>query len=144
MKALLTLAITLLLTAEATAQELVDPFINPIEIKEKLLEKALEAKKKVKPLPEKVNLFKPKIPKPLTEMKIEGLINANGRLLLVVVDPQTEETYLLKEGDPIAPDAKIAKITPDKVIIYRYKKIKGKLVKETVILNVDMEGLNNG
>jgi len=144
MRTLLPIAITLLITSGALAQELVDPFVNPVKIKEKLLERMLEAKKKVKPIPEKVSLFRPKIPKPLTEMKIEGLISAQGRLILVVADPQTGETYFLKEGDPVAPDAKIAKIAPDRVIIYRYKRIKGKLVKETVILNVDTEGLSNG
>jgi len=144
MRALLPLVISLLIASGAPAQELVDPFVNPIELKEKLLEKALEAKKKAKPLPEKVSLFRPKIPKPITEMKIEGLISAQGRLMLVVVDPQTGETYFLKEGDPVAPDAKIAKITPERVVIYRYKRAGGKLVKETVILNVDTEGLSNG
>jgi len=138
-------------TAQATTQELVDPFVNPVKIKikraeeeMKLKEKLIKAKVALATLPEKVKLFKPKIPKPLNEMKIEGVIGTGNKLLLVVVDPGTGETYLLKEGDPVAPDEKIARITFNRVVVYRYKRIAGRIVKETVILNVDTEGFSNG
>ncbi len=121
---------------------MVDPFVNPIVIKEKLLKLKMEREAKVKRTPTKVRLFKPKLKKPFDQLSIQGIIGSNGKLYLVVLDPETGQTYFLKEGDPVAPDEKIAKITPSAIILWKYKRVKGKLVRKKIVLNVDTEDSN--
>ena len=140
MRKILFIAGILGLTLTANGEEMIDPFLNPILIKEQALIKVKKNKRKVL---EKVKLFKPRINVPLNKLKIQGIIENNGKHYLVFLNPETEETFLLTEGEPITPNEKIEKITNDSVVIIKYRKLKGKLVKEKFILNVDKEGLNN-
>ncbi len=144
MKRALTAIAVIGLTVGASAQEMIDPFVNPIAIREKALKLKIEMARSREETLQEVRLFKPKLKKPFDRLSIQGVIGSNGKLYLILLDPETGETYFLKEGDPIAPDAKIAKIMANGIVIYRYKRVKGRLVKEKVILNVDTEGLNNG
>ncbi|WP_456418952.1 hypothetical protein [Thermovibrio sp.] len=144
MKRALTAIAVIGLTVGASAQEMVDPFVNPIAIREKALKLKIEMARSREEALQEVRLFKPKLKKTFDRLSIQGVIGSNGKLYLILLDPETGETYFLKEGDPIAPDAKIAKIMANGIVIYRYKRVKGRLVKEKVILNVDTEGLNNG
>jgi len=139
-RAIILLAVFLSVTP-AVAREIVDPFVNPILSRQKVLKAELERKRSLAGAPrsQEVNLFKPKINKPLSKLSIQGVIEENGKYILVLLDPETGQTFFLKEGDPIAPDEKIAKITLDRVVIYRFKKVKGKIVKEKITISVDTE-----
>jgi type II secretory pathway component PulC len=132
------------LTNLSLAEGYVDPFVNPVYLKEKQLEKLQEIKKEQKKTPTQVKLFEPKLPKPLRSLSIQGTIESKGKRVLVVIDPETGETFFLREGDPVSPDTKIVKITQNKVILVKFYRLKGKLKKKTLTLNVDTEGLNNG
>jgi len=145
MRFLIFLLPILILSSNALSQEVgrtefVDPFINPIKLKEEKLRKLKELKQKLNKQKQVVKLFKPVIPKPLTELSIQGVLNAGKGYLLIVLDPETGETYMLKEGDAVSPSEKIVKITPSKVIIARYLYKRGKLVKSYETLNVNLEG----
>ncbi len=120
-----------------------DPFLNPINltIKKRLAEKAYLNKKKLNLKPSQVNLFKPVIPVPFNSLVVEGVIGTGeGRYCLVTADPNTGQTFIIKPGDPIAPDAKVTKVTPEKVYIVKYSKLGKKLVKKTLVLKVNTEG----
>jgi len=142
MKRALLIAGVLGLTATATGKEMIDPFINPILTKEQIL---IENKDKetLKEIPKEINLFKPKIDVPFSKLSIQGVIKKDGKRYLVLLDPETGETFILTEGDPISPNEKIAKITNGSITVFKYRKFKGKLIKEEIKLNVDTEGLNN-
>lgn len=147
MRLLISISLILLLSSLAYSQKvesvkMVDPFINPIKVEEEKLKKLKEQKEKLNKEGKKrtVNLFKPAIPKPLDELSIQGVISSVKRYLLIVLDPETGETYMLKEGDAISPSEKIVKITPTRVVIVRYFYKKGKLFKSYETLNVNSEG----
>jgi len=130
------------LTATATGKEMIDPFINPILTKEQIL---IENKDKetLKEIPKEINLFKPKIDVSFSKLNIQGVIKKDGKHYLVLLDPETGETFILTEGDPISPNEKIVKITNGSITVFKYRKYKGKLIKEKIKLNVDTEDLNN-
>ena len=141
-KSLILLSILILGTQNALAY-LKDPFLNPINliIKRRLAEKEYLSKHKLKLKPSKVRLFKPVIPVPFNALAIEGVIGiGNDHYRLVLTDPNTGRTFIVKEGDPIAPDAKIIKITPDRVFIVKYSKLGRRLIKKTLVLKVNTEG----
>jgi len=148
MRAALIVAIIVALTASAGAQELADPFVNQLKLKEKAsgVKKRPSftgfsiPKSKSKRKNKKVKLFSSKLPQPLELLKIDGVIEAGGVRLLVVTDPETGQTFFLKEGDAVSESEKIGEILPDRVVIYRYKNLNGHLKKEVVTLKVDMEG----
>ena len=147
MRLLISISLILLLSSLAYSQKvesvkMVDPFINPIKVEEEKLKKLKEQKEKLNKEGKKrtVNLFKPVIPKPLDELSIQGIISSVKGYLLIVLDPETGETYMLKEGDAISPSEKIVKITPTRVVIVRYFYKKGKLFKSYETLNVNSEG----
>jgi len=147
MRLLISISLILLLSSHAYSQKvesvkMVDPFINPIKVEEEKLKKLKEQKEKLNKEGKKrtVNLFKPAIPKPLDELSIQGVISSVKGYLLIVLDPETGETYMLKEGDAISPSEKIVKITPTRVVIVRYFYKKGKLFKSYETLNVNSEG----
>jgi hypothetical protein len=87
-----------------------------------------------------VNIFKPVIPDTLDKYTIEGVVGEESSYYLVVTDPDTGRTFVLKEGDAVAPDMVISKITLDSVIFLKYVMDGGKLKKETVVLKVNTEG----
>jgi len=138
----------LLLTAGAQAQH--DPFYNPIKntVRERLEWLKLEEQKKLQEQKQKVvlnkpvnvNIFKPVIPDTLDKYTIEGVVGEESSYYLVVTDPDTGRTFVLKEGDAVAPDMVISKITLDSVIFLKYVMDSGKLKKETVVLKVNTEG----
>ncbi len=148
MRLLISLLLVLLLDSSGVYSKQVekngmaDPFINPIKVKEEKLKKLKELKEKLTSKEEKrsVRLFKPAIPKPLMELSIQGVISSGKGYLLIVLDPETGETYMLKEGDAVSPSEKIVRITPSKVVVVRYSYRKGKLVKSYETLNVNLEG----
>ncbi|SMP04603.1 hypothetical protein SAMN06265339_0239 [Desulfurobacterium pacificum] len=142
-KVTVTLIIVFILASQSSFAYKKDPFLNPINliIKKKLAEKAYLNKKKLNLKPSKVKLFKPVIPVPLDSLVIEGVIGVgNDNYQLVTTDPNTGRTFIIKPGDPIAPDAKVVKITPNKVYIVKYSKVGKKLVKKTLVLKVNTEG----
>lgn len=147
MRLLIFLLLILMLSSSSYSQEtgetkFVDPFINPIKLKEEKLKKLEELKGKLNKGNKNnlVRLFKPAISKPLTELSIQGVLSGGKGYLLVVLDPETGETYMLREGDAVSPSEKIVRITPSKVVIARYFYRKGKLVKSYETLNVNLEG----
>ncbi|WP_457680920.1 hypothetical protein [Thermovibrio sp.] len=132
-------------TAQLKGKELVDPFVNPIAIRIKEAEKEVKLKEKLKSQESReVRLFIPKIKVPFDSLSIQGVIKGNGKYLLVLMDPKTGETFFLKEGDAVAPDEKILKITPDEVVLVKYERVKGRVIRKKIILNVDTEGSSNG
>jgi len=142
------LLLTLVFGLGAQARgELADPFVNKLKVKEELWKKqletlqALKAKKAATKRVEKPHLFRPVIPKPLEALKIEGIAGSGGTLFLVVSDPETGETYLLKEGDPIAPNEKIALIDANRgiVLIDQYMLVDGNLIKKQRFIKVNKE-----
>lgn len=134
----------LLIVSNSYALEgkLVDPFVNPIKVKEEKLKKLKELKEKLNREAGKkvVKLFKSVLPKPLDELSIQGVISSGNRYVLVVLDPETGETYMLKEGDAVSPSEKIVRITPSQVVIARYYYKRGRLIKSYETLNVNLEG----
>ena len=114
MRKILFIAGILGLTLTANGEEMIDPFLNPILVKEQALIKAKKNKRKVL---KKVKLFKPRINVPFNKLNIQGIIGNNGKHYLVLLNPETRETFLLTEGEPITPDEKIEKITNDSVVI---------------------------
>lgn len=138
----LVLLLTLLFSASSYAKNWADPFVNPIKIKEERLLKLKEAKSKLNfgKKQKKFNLFKPTVPKPLDELSIQGVLGLKGKYLLVVSDPETGETFILKEGDAVSPSEKIVRIFPDKIVIVRFFYRKGKLNKSYKTLKVNSEG----
>ncbi len=147
MRLLISVSLILLLSNLAYSQKvesirMVDPFINPIKVEEEKLKKLKEQREKLSKEGKKhvVNLFKPAIPKPLDDLSIQGVISSAKGYLLIVLDPETGETYMLREGDAVSPSEKIVKITPKKVVIVRYFYKRGKLLKSYETLNVNSEG----
>jgi len=126
----------------ALEEKFVDPFVNPIKVKEEKLKKLKELKEKLNREAGKkvVKLFKSVLPKPLDELSIQGVISSGNRYVLVVLDPETGETYMLKEGDAVSPSEKIVRITPSQVVIARYYYKRGRLIKSYETLNVNLEG----
>ncbi len=116
-----------------------DPFINPIkklEI-ERQKQKALEVLKQEQLTSSIPRMFKPVIKKSFSEYKIEGTMALpSGKTILVLSDPETGETILLKEGDAIAVNAKIVKISPTKVVVYEYEKKGRKIIKKIKTYNL--------
>ena len=132
------LVVSLASTASLIASPYSDPFITPITLQEKKLLKVkqqLSTKESTKSL----NLFKPKVPKPLESLKIQGILEADGSKLLVVSDPSTGESFILKEGDPVAPDTKLAKINWDSVELEKYYQKDGKVKRKILVLKVNGE-----
>ena len=117
----------------------IDPFVNPIKVQ---MEKKISREKRKVSFPKKkaVNLFKPVIPESLENLSIQGVIGVNGKYYLVVYDPETGETFVLKKGDAISASEKITDITPNRVTIVRYVYKAGKLTKKSKVLKVNSEG----
>ena len=116
-----------------------DPFINPIKKLEleKKKQKALEVLEQKQLTSHIPKLFKPAIKKPFLEYTIEGTIMLpSGKTVLVLSDPSTGETILLKEGDAIAVNAKVAKILPTKIVVYEYEKKGRRLIKKVKTYNL--------
>ena len=121
--------------------KIVDPFINPIE---KMKQSAFMKKKKgqgkkIKKV-SKVNLFKSKIPRPLSSMNIQGIIMINKVPYIVLMDPKTGQVFLLKEGDAVASDTKIVSISGNEIILEKYSRYKGVLRKKKFKMKVNLEG----
>lgn len=140
MRSILACLTTILISNLAYAATWVDPFINPIKLKEETVLKLKEQKRKVVRKPKIVNMFKSVIPKPLEDLSIQGVIVSGNTLLLVVYDPETGETYMLKEGDAVSPSEKIVKITPSKVTIVKYVYQNDRLRKIYKTVKVNLEG----
>ena len=133
--------LALVLTSGFTyAATWVDPFINPIKLKEKSLLKLKEQESKIVKKQKVVNMFKPVIPKPFDDLSIQGVIASGNALLLVVYDPATGETYMLKEGDAISPSEKIVRITPSKIVVVKYVYQNNRLRKVYRTVKVNLEG----
>lgn len=130
----------LLLPFSARGSTLVDPFVNPIKLKEAKLKKLKELEEKLREEKREVRLFKPVIPRPLEDLSIQGIISGGKGYKLVLLDPETGETYILKEGDAISPSEKLVKITPSKLIIVQYLYKNGRLRKIYRTVNVNLEG----
>ena len=129
----------LLVGTGVRAQE--DPFFDPIKATvKKRLELVAKGQKAVLNKPVTVNMFKPVIPETLDHYTIEGVAGSKGHYYLIISDPVTGRTFFLKEGDAVAPDTVIKKVTFDKVILLKYTMEGGKLKKETVTFKVDTEG----
>jgi hypothetical protein len=126
----------------AESQALEDPFLDPIKatVKKRLKLLTKKEEKAVLKSPVTVNKFKPVIPETLDHYTIEGIAGSKGHYYLIISDPTTGKTFFLKEGDAVAPDTVIKKITFDGVILLKYTMDGGKLKKETVTLKVDTEG----
>lgn len=126
----------------AIEEKFIDPFVNPIKAKEEKLKKLKDLKRELGKESGKnsVKLFKAVIPRPLNELSIQGVISSDDRYILVVLDPETGETYMLKEGDAVSPSEKIVRITPSQVVIARYYYKRGRLIKSYETLNVNLEG----
>ena len=123
------------------AAGLIDPFVNPLQVKEEKLLKIREQAKKqdVGEKRKKNKFFKPVIDKPFEKLSIQGIIGAKGKIFLVLYDPETGETFLLKEGDAISPSEKIYKLFPNKVVLVKYFYKDGKIEKIYKTLNVNVE-----
>ena len=133
--------LTLVLTSGLTyAATWADPFINPIKLKEKSLLKLKEQRGKVIKKQKVVNMFKSVIPKPLGDLSIQGVIASGNAFFLVVYDPETGETYMLKEGDAISPSEKIVRITPSEIVVVKYVYQDNKLGKVYKTVKVNPEG----
>ncbi len=128
------------LSVPARGAEWVDPFVNPIKLQEKKLEKLKKLKEQLAKEKKEVHLFRPAIPKPLDQLSIQGVISGKNGYILVVLDPETGETYMLKAGDAISPAEKIVKITPEKIVIVRFVYKNGKLRKVYRTVKVNLEG----
>ena len=125
----------------ATEKKFIDPFTNPIKVEEEKLMKLKINKNSEEESKEKIaKIFKPILPKPFNKLIIQGVISIDNKYILVVLDPETGETYLLKEGNAISPFEKIVEITPSKIVIARYYYKRGKLFKSYETLNVNLEG----
>jgi hypothetical protein len=139
------LCFLLLLSAVAQAQLYHDPFQNPIisSVREKVEKKRLEEKrrkeevKRLKPKP--VNMFKPAIKGSFDTYTLEGIMNISGHYYLVVTNPKSGRTYILKEGDAVAPDTVIERITPKAVTLVRYAQVGSALRKESLVLKLNLE-----
>jgi hypothetical protein len=151
MRAGLLLFFFLFLIGGSYAQGVYDPFQNPIvsAVRKRIELKKVEspekqgqagAKEEGKVKPQPVNLFKPVIEGSLDKYAVEGIIGTSGRFYLVVTDPKSGRTFVLKEGDAVAPDTVIEKITLKVVTLVKYTSLGGKLSKETLTLKVDTEG----
>ena len=123
------------------AAELVDPFVNPLQVKEeKLLRlKEREEKQRIGEKRRRNDFFKPVINKPFEKFSIQGVIEAKGKKFLVLYDPETGETILLKEGDAISSSEKIYKLSSEKVVLVKYFYKNGKIEKAYKTLNVNVE-----
>jgi len=129
----------LLLLFPLRAYSYFDPFLNPIKLKEEQLKNSIEKSRKkieVKGL----SLFTPVIPKPLEDLSIQGVVSSGNTRYLVLLDPSTGETFLLREGDAISKNEKIVKITPTEVVIAVFKQKNGKVVKSYRRLKLNREG----
>ena len=143
----LILIVFILLICSCPARALIDPFVNQLEEKVKVLRKQAEKAKKnemKKEVIKEAKLFTPKIPKPLNQLKVQGIISQDGKYYLVLLDPETGETYLIAPGDPVAPDTKVAEISMDRVVLHKFFYKNNKLVREIITLKVDTEGISNG
>ncbi len=132
-----------ILTSIPVLASIKDPFLNLINltIKKRLEEKVYINKKKLNLKPSQVNLFKPVIPVLFNSLVVKGVIGTGkGRYCLVTADPNTGQTFIIKPGNPIASDAKVTKVTPEKVYIIKYSKLGKKLVKKILVLKVNTEG----
>jgi hypothetical protein len=120
----------------------VDPFFDPVKnsIKKRLALMASQDKKAVLNKPVTVNIFKPVLPESIDNYTIEGIVGSKGSYRLIVTDPTSGKTFFLKEGDAVAPDTVIKKITFDTVVLIKYLMEGGRVKKETVTLKVDTEG----
>ncbi len=127
-------------SVSALGAEWVDPFVNPIKLREKRLEKLRKLKEQLAREKKEVRLFRPAIPKPLDQLSIQGVISGKNGYILVVLDPETGETYMLKAGDAVSLAEKIVKITPEKVVIVRFVYKNGKLRKVYRTVKVNLEG----
>ena len=130
----------LLLPFSARGFTLVDPFVNPIKLKEAKLKKLKELEEKLREEKREVKLFRPAVPRPLEELSIQGVISSGKGYRLVVLDPETGETYILKEGDAISPSEKLVKITPSKLVVVQYFYRAGRLRKTYRTVKVNLEG----
>ncbi len=138
MKILLGIIAIFCMSAHATG--LVDPFVNPLQIKERELMKLKEQlKERNKKVERKNDFFKPVINKPFEKLSIQGVIEAEGKTFLVLYDPETGETFLLKEGDAISSSEKIYKLSAKKVVLVKYFYKDGKIKKAYKTLNVNVE-----
>ncbi|TCK06476.1 hypothetical protein [Phorcysia thermohydrogeniphila] len=119
-----------------------DPFADPVRsaVKKRLASMAAQGQKVVLNKPVTVNRFEPVLPESLDSYTVEGIIGSKGSYRLIVTDPTTGRTFFLKEGDAVAPDTVIKRITFDTVILTKYVMEGGKIKKETVTLKVDTEG----
>ncbi|WP_456456649.1 pilus assembly protein PilP [Thermovibrio sp.] len=135
-KTILTLIILTTTAFGSSGSSYIDPFRNPIYE----LQKRLEAKKEVQETVIKPNLFKPKIPVPFERLSIQGVIKKGNKFILVLLDPETGETYFLKEGDAVSKNEKIAKITTSQVILTEYLKKGKRLIVRKIALEIEKGG----
>ena len=140
MKLLVIFLTLFLLSFFARGSTLVDPFVNPIKLKEAKLKKLKELEEKLQEEKREVKLFRPAVPRPLEELSIQGVISSGKGYRLVVLDPETGETYILKEGDAISPFEKLVKITPSKLVVVQYFYRGGRLRKTYRTVKVNLEG----
>ena len=126
----------LLLIFSSKSYSYFDPFLNLIKVKEKHLRENFERNRREIAV-KGISLFTPIIFKPLEELSVQGVVSSGNYNYLVLLDPSTGETFLLKEGDAISKNEKIVKITPNEVVIAVFKQKDGKIIKsyKKIILN---------
>ncbi len=135
-KASLVFAITIVATSTAFCSDYIDPFRNPIYE----IEKKLESKREKKETITKPKLFRPKIPVPLEKLSIQGVIKEGNNFTAVLLDPETGETYFLKEGDAVSENEKVAKITPSEITLIEYLKKGKRLIVRKIALEIEKGG----
>lgn len=59
---------------------------------------------------------------------------------MVLVDPSTGETFLLKPGDAISENEKLVRITPKAIVIAQFKRKGFKVVKSYRRIRIDSGG----
>lgn len=122
-----------------------DPFVNLVYLKEKEIhQRKTESERKLKIVKQlesqELRLFTPVIRKPFNELSIQGVISSSVGYRLVLVDPSTGETFLLKPGDAISENEKLVRITPKAIVIAQFKRKGFKVVKSYRRIRIDSGG----
>jgi len=120
-----------------------DPFVNPIRLKDiTISHQKLRKQKKLPVIKQEKNkelhLFIPVIHKPFSELSIQGVISSSNGYRLVLLDPSTGETFLLKPGDPISKNEKLIKVTPKEIIIAKFEQKGIKIIRTYERIKLDL------
>ena len=122
-----------------------DPFVNLVRLKEaEIYRQKLREQNRLTLVKQRekqeLRLFTPVIRKPLSELSIQGVISSSHGYRLVLLDPSTGETFLLKPGDPVGKSEKLLKVTPKEVVIVKFKRKGLKIAKSYERIKIDLGG----